>query len=314
MRSFQSLDEREILALAVGLEEEHTRIYDDFAEGLREHFPEQAEKFCEMRREEDGHRHRLLDLFRSRFGDHVPLIRREDVKGFIKHKPVWRMRPLGVKAAQEQAESMELETKRFYEAAARRATDAGIRQLLGDLAEEERHHAAIAGDIAQAGVTPDEAAREKKIFALQIIQPGLAGLMDGSVSTLAPLFAAAFATKDSGKTFLVGLAASLGAGISMGFAEALSDDGTLTGRGHPWMRGLVCGLMTGLGGLGHTLPYLIGNVHTATAIAIGVVVVELSVISWVRHRFMDSSLASAFLQVGLGGALVFLVGMLIGLS
>jgi rubrerythrin len=224
------------------------------------------------------------------------------------------MRPLGVKAAQEQAESMELETKRFYEAAARRATDAGIRQLLGDLAEEERHHAAIAGDIAQAGVTPDEAAREKKIFALQIIQPGLAGLMDGSVSTLAPLFAAAFATKDSGKTFLVGLAASLGAGISMGFAEALSDDGTLTGRGHPWMRGLVCGLMTGLGGLGHTLPYLIGNVHTATAIAIGVVVVELSVISWVRHRFMDSSLASAFLQVGLGGALVFLVGMLIGLS
>jgi rubrerythrin len=314
MRSFQSLDEREILALAVGLEEEHTRIYDDFAEGLREHFPEQAEKFCEMRREEDGHRHRLLDLFRSRFGDHVPLIRREDVKGFIKHKPVWRMRPLGVKAAQEQAESMELETKRFYEAAARRATDAGIRQLLGDLAEEERHHAAIAGDIAQAGVTPDEAAREKKIFALQIIQPGLAGLMDGSVSTLAPLFAAAFATKDSGKTFLVGLAASLGAGISMGFAEALSDDGTLTGRGHPWMRGLVCGLMTGLGGLGHTLPYLIGNVHTATAITIGVVVVELSVISWVRHRFMDSSLASAFLQVGLGGALVFLVGMLIGLS
>ena len=265
-----------------------------------------------MRREEDGHRHRLLDLFRSRFGDHVPLIRREDVKGFIKHKPVWRMRPLGVKAAQEQAESMELETKRFYEAAARRATDAGIRQLLGDLAAEESKHY----DLAEAMDEQQKAsaAREKKIFALQIIQPGLAGLMDGSVSTLAPLFAAAFATKDSGKTFLVGLAASLGAGISMGFAEALSDDGTLTGRGHPWMRGLVCGLMTGLGGLGHTLPYLIGNVHTATAIAIGVVVVELSVISWVRHRFMDSSLASAFLQVGLGGALVFLVGMLIGLS
>jgi rubrerythrin len=314
MRSFQSLDQREILALAVGLEEEHARIYGDFADGLREHFPEQAEKFRDLRREEDGHRHRLLDLFRSRFGDHVPLIRREDVKGFVKRKPVWQMRPMGVKAAQKQAEIMELETKRFYEAAARLASDAGIRQLLGDLAEEERDHANAAGQIAGAGLTGDEAALEKRLFALQVIQPGLAGLMDGSVSTLAPLFAAAFSTHRSGPTFLVGLAASLGAGISMGFAEALSDDGTLTGRGHPWVRGVVCGMMTALGGLGHTLPYLISNVVTATIIAIGVVCVELSVISWVRHRFMDTPLSTALLQVGLGGALVFLVGMLIGIS
>ncbi len=314
MRSFQSLDQREILALAIALEEEHTRIYDDVAEGLSEHFPEQAEKFREMRREEDGHRHRLLDLFRSRFGDHVPLIRREDVKGFVKRKPIWRMRPLGVKAAQRQAESMELETLHFYEAAARRSTDAGIRQLLGDLAEAERDHANIAGHMAQSGVTDDEATREKRLFALQVIQPGLAGLMDGSVSTLAPLFAAAFATHNSWQTFLVGLAASRGAGISMGFAEALSDDGTLTGRGHPWMRGVVCGVMTGLGGLGHTLPYLISNIQTATAIAVAVVVFELGVISWVRHRFMDTSLSTALLQVGLGGALVFFVGMLIGNS
>ncbi|HUD82538.1 MAG TPA: ferritin family protein [Candidatus Saccharimonadales bacterium] len=314
MRSFQSLDQREILALAVGLEEEHARIYGDFADGLREHFPEQAEKFRDLRREEDGHRHRLLDLFRSRFGDHVPLIRREDVKGFVKRKPVWQMRPMGVKAAQKQAEIMELETKRFYEAAARLASDAGIRQLLGDLAEEERDHANAAGQIAGAGLTGDEAALEKRLFALQVIQPGLAGLMDGSVSTLAPLFAAAFSTHRSGPTFLVGLAASLGAGISMGFAEALSDDGTLTGRGHPWVRGVVCGMMTALGGLGHTMPYLISNVVTATIIAIGVVCVELSVISWVRHRFMDTPLSTALLQVGLGGALVFLVGMLIGIS
>ncbi len=236
-----------------------------------EHFPEQAEKFRELRREEDGHRHRLLDLFRSRFGDHVPLIRREDVKGFVKPKPVWQMRPLGVKAAQRQAELMELETKRFYEAAARQASDAGIRQLLGDLAEEERNHANAAEQMAGAGLSTDEAAQEKRLFALQVIQPGLAGLMDGSVSTLAPLFAAAFSTHRSGQTFLVGLAASLGAGISMGFAEALSDDGTLTGRGHPWIRGVVCGLMTALGGLGHTLPYLISNVKTATLIAIAVV-------------------------------------------
>jgi rubrerythrin len=314
MRSFQSLDQREVLALAVALEEEHARIYEDFAEGLREHFPEQAEKFRELRRQEDGHRHRLLDLFRSRFGDHVPLIRRQDVKGFVKTPPIWQMRPMGVKAAQKRAELMELETKRFYEAAARQSSDAGIRQLLGDLAEEERNHAHAAEQMAGAGLSSDEASQEKRLFALQVIQPGLAGLMDGSVSTLAPLFAAAFSTHRSGPTFLVGLAASLGAGISMGFAEALSDDGTLTGRGHPWIRGVVCGLMTALGGLGHTLPYLIRNVTTATIIAVGVVCVELSVISWVRHRFMDTPLSSALLQVGLGGALVFLVGMLIGIS
>ena len=224
------------------------------------------------------------------------------------------MRPLGIKAAQKQAELMELETKRFYEVAAQQATDAGIRQLLGDLAEEERNHASTAGQLAGAPLSGDDVAREKRLFALQIIQPGLAGLMDGSVSTLAPLFAAAFSTHKSGPTFLVGLAASLGAGISMGFAEALSDDGTLTGRGLPWVRGAVCGAMTALGGLGHTMPYLIGNVTTATIIAIAVVCVELSVISWVRHRFMDTPLSSALLQVGLGGALVFLVGMLIGLS
>jgi rubrerythrin len=314
MRSFQSLDQREILALAVALEEEHARVYDDFAAGLREHFPEQAEKFCDLRREEDGHRHRLLELYRSRFGEHVPLIRRDDVKGFLKRKPAWQILPLGVKAAQKQAELMELETQHFYEAAARQATDASIRQLLGDLAEEERNHANAAEQIADAGLSNDEAAREKRLFALQVVQPGLAGLMDGSVSTLAPLFAAAFATHRSAPTFLVGLAASLGAGISMGFAEALSDDGTLTGRGHPWIRGVVCGMMTALGGLGHTMPYLISDVQTATVIAVGVVCVELGVISWVRHRYMDTPWSTALVQVGIGGALVFLVGMLIGKS
>jgi rubrerythrin len=315
MRSFQSLDQREILALAVALEEEDARIFDEFADGLRERFPEQAEKFRQLGREEDTHRHRLLDLYRARFGEHMPLMRREDVRGFVKRRPLWRMRPLNLKAARKQAELIELETKRFYEAAARRATDAGVRQLLGDLAEEERGHVDVAGQIAEAGMGGgDDAAREKRIFALQIVQPGLSGLMDGSVSTLAPLFAAALATGKSWPTFLVGLAASLGAGISMGFAEALSDDGTLTGRGHPWKRGVVCGAMTALGGLGHTFPYLIHNVHTATAIAACVVCVELGVISWVRHRFMDTPWSSAVLQVRLGGFLVFLVGIIIGQS
>ncbi|HEV2434820.1 MAG TPA: ferritin family protein [Verrucomicrobiae bacterium] len=314
MKTFDGLTEQEILALAISLEEEDAHIYEDFADGLQANYPEQAEKFRTMRREEDGHRHRLLELYRGRFGDHVPHIRRQDVRGFVDRKPVWLVRPLGLKTVQKTAETMEVETRRFYEAAARRATDTGIRQLLGDLAEEERNHAVTAEQIAQTKLSEDEKSRAKRLFLLQVVQPGLAGLMDGSVSTLAPLFAAAFATHNSFETFLVGLAASVGAGISMGFAEALSDDGSLTGRGHPWARGFVCGLMTTLGGIGHTLPYLIPSINTATAVAVGVVCVELSVISWVRHKFMDTPLVSAVLQVALGGALVFLAGILIGNS
>jgi len=236
------------------------------------------------------------------------------VRGFIKRRPIWLERPLSLKAARKQAELMELETERFYEVSARRATDAGIRQLLADLAAEERHHALAAEALGQTQLSDAEAAHERRRFALQVIQPGLAGLMDGSVSTLAPLFAARFATGLSGPTFLVGLAASLGAGISMGFAEALSDDGTLTGRGHPWARGWVCGAMTTAGGLGHTLPFLIQNVNVATIMAVAVVCVELGVIAWIRHKYMDSPWTTATLQVVLGGLLVFLVGMLIGKS
>lgn len=312
MRSFESLTEKEILALAISQEEEDARIYGDFAEGLRDRYPEQAAKFTTLRQDEDRHRHRLLDLYRGRFGEHVPLIRRQDVRGFIRRRPVWLVRPLGLKAVQKEAELMELETKRFYEASARRATDAGVRQLLGDLAEEERHHAATAEQIAQTKLTEAETDQQRRLFVLQVIQPGLAGLMDGSVSTLAPLFAAAFATHNSTDAFRVGLAASFGAGISMGFAEALSDDGSLTGRGHPWARGTVCGLMTTLGGLGHSLPYLVRDVKTATWIAVAVVMMELGIISWVRHRYMDTPWSSAVIQVVLGGLLVFGVGILIG--
>jgi rubrerythrin len=314
MRSYESLTERETLALAIALEEEDARIYDDFADGLKENHPAQAEQFAKMRRDEDSHRHRLLDLYRKRFGEHIPLIRREDVRGFVKRRPVWLVRPLGLQAVQKQAEVMELETKRFYEASARRATDTGMRQLLGDLAEEERHHAQAAEQIAHTKLSEEESARQKRLFLLQVIQPGLAGLMDGSVSTLAPLFAAAFATHSSSDAFRVGLAASIGAGISMGFAEALSDDGSLTGRGHPWARGTVCGLMTALGGLGHSLPYLIPDVRTATWVAVCVVLIELGLIAWIRRRFMDTPWSSAIVQVILGGALVFLVGILIGSS
>ncbi len=311
MRSFSSLSEQEILALAISLEEEDARIFDDFADGLKANYPAQAEEFRRLRAEEDGHRHRLLDLYRERFGEHIPLIRRQDVKGFVSRKPVWLVRPLGLDAVRKQTELMELETRRFYEKAARRATDAGIRQLLGDLAEEERKHERIA-EVLVAEQEDTEAATRKREFVLQVVQPGLAGLMDGSVSTLAPLFAAAFATENTWRTFQVGLAASIGAGISMGFAEALSDDGSLTGRGRPWVRGLICGLMTALGGLGHALPYLIPHFNIATGVAIGVVVVELAVIAWIRRRYMDTPWRSAIFQVVIGGLLVFLTGVLIG--
>jgi rubrerythrin len=312
VRSFESLSEREVLSLAIALEEEDAKVYDNFAEGLREGYPQQAGEFEKMRDEEEGHHRRLLELYLSRFGEHLPLVRREDVRGFIKRRPVWLERPLSLKAARKQAELMELETERFYEVSARRATDEGIRKLLADLAAEERHHALVAEALGQTRLSPDETAREKRRFALQVIQPGLAGLMDGSVSTLAPLFATAFASGKSWETFLVGLAASIGAGISMGFAEALSDDGTLTGRGHPWARGWVCGAMTTAGGLGHTLPFLIPDIHVATVVALSVVCVELGVIAWIRHKYMDTPWTSATLQVVLGGLLVFLVGMLIG--
>jgi rubrerythrin len=312
-KTFQSLSEREVLALAIGLEEEDARIYNDLAEGLQDQHPAAAEEFRNLRADEDRHRHRLLDLYKQRFGDHIPHVRRQDVKGFVSRQAVWLERPLRLETARRQAEVMEVETRQFYEAAAARSADAGIRQLLGDLAEEERKHVHMAQTLPTAAPEEEEAAR-RRLFVLQVIQPGLAGLMDGSVSTLAPLFAAAFATKDAWETFLVGMAASVGAGISMGFAEALSDDGSLTGRGRPLIRGAVCGLMTALGGLGHTLPYLIPNYQTATIIAIIVVFFELLVISWIRHRFMDTPWGAALFQVVLGGVLVFLAGILIGSS
>ena len=317
-RNFRDLSEREILALAIALEEEDARIYADFEEGLREQYPASAEMFAQMRAEEFEHRAALLDLYRARFGDHIPHVRRQDVKGFVERRPVWLVRPLGLTAVRRQAEAMELETRQFYERSDQQVTDVSTRKLLGDLAMTERRHSAMAESLEEKLITPDvakaEAEAQRRLFVLQIVQPGLAGLMDGSVSTLAPVFAAAFATKNSWDAFLVGMAASVGAGISMGFAEALSDDGSLTGRGHPWIRGVVCGLMTTAGGIGHTLPFLIPDFHLATIVAVVVVIVELLAISLIRNRYMDTPFFSAAMQVILGGALVFAAGILIGSS
>src|SRR5712691_4163671 len=316
-KKFRDLSEREILALAVSLEEEDGRIYGDFADGLRHTYPDTAKIFDEMREEESRHRASLIETYRKRFGEHIPLIRRQDVKGFIQRRPVWLSRPLRIHDVRKQVEVMELETLRFYERAVGHVSDAAVRKLLGDLAEVERRHYATAESL-QETITPvvqkKEEEAQRRLFVLQIVQPGLAGLMDGSVSTLAPVFAAAFATKSSWDAFLVGMAASVGAGISMAFAEALSDDGSLTGRGHPWIRGLVCGLMTTAGGVGHTLPFLIADFRIAFSVALVVVAIELGVISYIRHRYMDTPLLSAALQVVLGGTLVFIVGILIGSS
>jgi rubrerythrin len=315
---FSDLNEAQILALAVTAEEEDARIYRDFAESLRADFPATAELFTKMADEEDGHRHRLSEEYRRRFGEHIPLIRRQDVKGFTVHRPSWFARTLRPEHARDEAALMEIESRRFYEAAAQRTNDAGIRQLLDDLAQEEQRHETTAGEIndaqAKSGALGHESAAARRLFVLRFVQPGLAGLMDGSVSTLAPLFAAAFATGNTLATFKVGLAASVGAGISMGFAEAMSDDGKLSGRGAPWIRGAVCGLMTTVGGLGHTMPYLIHDFHLATAIALVIVAIELGVIAWIRKRFMDTPLLSAIFQVVVGGVLVFLAGWLIGMG
>jgi len=318
MRDFSDLSEREILALAIASEEEDERIYADFAEGLRTDYPATATMFTEMAAEEGEHRRRLIDLYRRKFGEHIPLVRRQDVRGFISRRPAWLIRPLGLDIVRKQAQLMELETTRFYRRAAARSTDASIRKLLGDLAEAEIQHEHVADRLAQQNVPKavreEEAQTARRMFVLRVIQPGLAGLMDGSVSTLAPVFAAAFATGRPWDAFAVGLAASVGAGISMGFAEALSDDGSLTGRGSPWVRGAVCGLMTTLGGIGHTLPFLIPAFRTALIVAVIVVVIELLAISWIRWKYMDTPPVSATLQVALGGALVFATGVLIGSS
>ena len=316
MRNFDSLSEREILALAIQLEEEDERVYADFADGLRENFPASADLFTEMQKQESDHRRRLIELFREKFGEHIPLIRRQDVKGFVNRRPVWLVRPLGIDTVRNTAASMEVETRRFYERAAARTKDASIRQLLDDLAQEERHHERNAEELEQEKLSPnvkaEEDAASRRLFVLQVVQPGLAGLMDGSVSTLAPVFAAAFATRNSHDAFIVGMAASIGAGISMGFAEALSDDGALTGRGHPWIRGLVCGLMTTLGGIGHTVPFLIPSFHVAFIAAVVIVFFELAAITWIRQHYMDTPILSAAFQVIVGGALVFITGVLIG--
>lgn len=315
-RAFADLSEDEILALAISLEEDDSRIYGDFSRRLEATYPDTAKMLQIMQQEELGHAAMLKEMYHEQFGEHIPFIRRQDIKGFIRRKPLWLSKILTVNSVRKEIEVMELEALRFYEAFAKRSQNPAIKRLLEKLAAAEQEHENIAeklaGGLQSSGALKKEEEAQRRTFVLQVIQPGLAGLMDGSVSTLAPVFAAAFATHDPRDAFLVGMAASVGAGISMGFAEALSDDGVLSGRGRPYIRGTVCGLMTALGGVGHTLPFLINNFQLAMIVAIAVVAVELAVISWIRHKYMDTPLMAAAFQVVVGGVLVFITGILIG--
>ena len=329
MKGLSELTEREVLALAIANEEEDSRIYQQFADDLMAEYPESAAFFVEMAEDERSHRGMLFDLYRTKFGENLPPIRREDVKGFAKRRPFWLVRNLGVERMRKEAEMMELQAAQFYDAAAAHSTNVSVRELLYKLGDLERSHEKKAVDLTSKHLAGDAAAEEaataRRAFVLRYVQPGLAGLMDGSVSTLAPIFAAAFATHNNWSTFLVGMAASIGAGISMAFAEALSDDGSLTGRGAPWLRGGVTGIMTTIGGIGHTLPYLVpdgitmklgsmvlDSFHIATGIAAIIVFIELWAIAYIRARFMDTPFLQAAFQVVLGGVAVFIVGILIG--
>ena len=323
MKNFADLTEREVLAVAISSEEEDSRIYMAFAEDLAGRYPDSAKLFEQMAEEETGHRHRLLELYEQRFGPHLPPIRRDNVRGFLRRRPIWLTKNLSLDTIRKEVETMEFEAERFYVKAAEQAEDVGVRRLLGDLAEAEQGHEKLATQLTDQILSPnvraDEDKTRRRMFVLQYVQPGLAGLMDGSVSTLAPLFAAAFATHQNSQTFLVGLAASLGAGISMGFAEALSDDGSLTGRGSPWLRGAASGIMTAIGGLGHSMPYLVPDswpnaFWIATSIAGVVVFFELWAIAFIRSRYMDTPFLQAVFQIVLGGAIVLAVGILIGAS
>ena len=315
-KHFDELTDQEILALAISSEEDDARIYRSFAARLRGDYAATAAVFDGMAAEEDTHRQRLIELHRERFGETIPLIRREHVSGFYARRPVWLMAELPLERIRDIAGDMETEAQRFYEVAAQRTQDAATRKLLGSLAAAEAGHEESAAMLAEAHLTPEAVSHEDRQahrqFVLTWVQPGLAGLMDGSVSTLAPIFAAAFATGDTWNTFLVGLAASVGAGISMGFTEAAHDDGVISGRGSPLKRGLASGVMTAIGGLGHALPYLIPDFWTATTIACIVVFIELWAIAWIQNRYMETPFWRATLQVVVGGALVLAAGILIG--
>ena len=315
-KRFSDLSEQEALALAISAEEDDARIYLTFAEKLASNFPNSAKLFQAMAAEEEIHRQRLIDRHKARFGDTIPLIRREHVAGFYSRKPIWLTSNLSPAAMRDEAVAMETQAREFYLRAAMQTQDADTRKLLGELAQAEQHHADQWRVMEEETLEPEAKSEEDiaahRRFILTWVQPGLAGLMDGSVSTLAPIFAAAFATGDTQQTFLVGLAASIGAGISMGFTEAASDDGVLSGRGSPIKRGIASGVMTTVGGLGHALPYLINDFNTATTLAIIIVFFELWAIAWIQNRYMDTPFFRAAIQVVLGGALVFAAGILIG--
>lgn len=315
-RRFSDLSERDVLALAISSEADDAHVYDDYAEALRKDFPDTAKVFEGMAAQERGHNATLTKEYERRYGGHVPLIRRESIAGYYNRRPAWVVVNLGIDRIREEVGRMEDESANFYLHALKKASDPGTRTLLESLYRTELQHEEIAGSLAERYLPVDKKAEEdekaRRQFVLTWVQPGLAGLMDGSVSTLAPIFATAFATQNSHTTLLVGLAAAVGAGISMGFTEAVHDDGVISGRGSPLKRGIASGTMTAVGGLGHALPYIIPEFWTATVIAIAIVFVELWAIAFIQNRYMETPFWRSVFQVVLGGVLVLAAGIFIG--
>lgn len=315
-KHFQDLNDDEILSLSIDILEEDIRLYDDYSSHFLINYPETSKMFKKMSILKNKNRQQLIKLHKKKFGETLNITHKNEIYNFFKRKPKWFVIKNSIEKVRNEIIEMEANSSQFYNSFAKKSNNIETRNLLIDLAmmsrEQKDNAKLILLNTQKLHSAKEEVTKDKKQFILTWVQPGLAGLMDGSVSTLAPIFATAFATKDSHTTLLVGLAASIGAGISMGFTEAVHDDGVISGRGSPIKRGFASGIMTTIGGLGHALPYLISDFYVATVIAMFFVLVELWAIAWIQAKYMKIKFTKAVFQVVFGGSLVLAAGILIG--
>ena len=315
-KKFQDLNDNEILSLAIDSLEEDIKLYDEYSSHFLINYPVTSKMFKQMSILKNKNRKKLVELHKKNFGETLSITNQKEIANYFKRKPEWLVIKNSIEKVRNEIIEMETLSAQFYNSFAKKSQNIEIRNLLIDLAlmsrEQKDNAKLILLNAQKSRSAKEEVTKDKRQFILTWVQPGLAGLMDGSVSTLAPIFATAFATKDSHTTLLVGLAASIGAGISMGFTEAVHDDGVISGRGSPIKRGFASGIMTTIGGLGHALPYLISDFYVATVIAMFFVLVELWAIAWIQAKYMEIKFTKAVFQVVFGGSLVLAAGILIG--
>lgn len=315
-KKFQDLNDNEILSLAIDNLEEDIKLYDEYSSHFLINYPVTSKMFKQMSILKNKNRKKLVELHKKKFGETLSITDQKEIANYFKRKPEWLVIKNSIEKVRNEIVEMETLSAQFYNSFAKKSQNIEIRNLLIDLAimsrEQKDNAKLILLNAQKSRSAKEEVTKDKRQFILTWVQPGLAGLMDGSVSTLAPIFATAFATKDSHTTLLVGLAASIGAGISMGFTEAVHDDGVISGRGSPIKRGFASGIMTTIGGLGHALPYLISDFYVATVIAMFFVLVELWAIAWIQAKYMEIKFTKAVFQVVFGGSLVLAAGILIG--